>query len=97
MRAMLIVACAAGVAAACGAPPKPVEPRFVEVAVINKAKCGTCHKRIEPGQRTRARLELAFIKHKKRVPMTDANWALMIDYLAADGGSAPPAMPPPPG
>ncbi len=79
-------------AVACGGgePPKTVEPKFAEVAAIHKAKCGACHKRVEPGLRTRDHLETALKPHRKRVPMTEENWSLLIDYLSADGKGATP-------
>ncbi len=89
MRAWWIVRAGAmaglmGAVVACGAaPPKVVDPKFAEVAAIHKAKCGRCHTRVEPGLRTHDHLEDAFKAHRKRVPMSEDNWALMIDYLAA--------------
>ncbi len=84
-RASLIVVpfLAGVVAVACGEPAKTVDPKFAEVAAIHKGKCGRCHKRVEPGKRPRDHLEDAFKTHRKRVPMSDENWALMVDYLAA--------------
>jgi len=87
MRTALMVALLGSVVVACGAtPPKVVDPKFTEVAAIHKAKCGRCHKRVEPGLRARDHLEDAFKSHRKRVPMTEENWALMVDYLAANPG-----------
>ena len=54
-----------------------------DVAQIHRAKCGVCHTRVEPGQRTRAELEAAFPRHRKRVRLSEDEWGRMIDYLAA--------------
>jgi hypothetical protein len=53
------------------------------IANVHRAKCGACHTRVEPGTRTRAQLEAALSRHRKRVRLTEAEWAEMIDYLAA--------------
>jgi hypothetical protein len=86
--------CFGAAVVACGnaEPPKNVDPKFSEVATIHKAKCGRCHKRVEPGQKTRAYLEQALKPHRKRVPMSEDNWSLMVDYLSAD--SSQPSVPP---
>jgi hypothetical protein len=78
-------------ALACsGGPPKNVEPRFAEVAAIHRARCGGCHRRVEPGERSRAKLTVVLPRHHDRVKnLTDAQWALMLDYLSADTKSAP--------
>lgn len=73
--------------AACGGggPPKTVEPRFQEIAAVHHSKCGGCHRRVEPGERTRGALSTALPRHKDRVKnLTDEQWALMLDYLADD-------------
>jgi len=71
--------------AACGPPPRPIDPRFAEIAEVNHAKCGTCHRRVEPGEKSREHLETALKPHRRRVQLTDAQWASMVDFLAADG------------
>lgn len=73
---------------ACGpsAPAKPVEPKFQEVAAIHHSRCGGCHRRVEPGERTRAAFTSALPRHHDRVKnLSDAQWALMLDYLSNDG------------
>ncbi len=59
-----------------------VPPKYVEVAKTHHAACGSCHTRVEPGQRTRAQLEVALAKHHKRVKMADDEWPVLIDYLS---------------
>ena len=41
----------------------------------------------EPKSRTRTQLDTALGRHKNRVHLTPAQWAAMIDYLAASDGS----------
>ena len=82
----------AAFALACGAsgPPKNVEPRFAEVAAIHHARCGGCHRRVEPGERTRAKFTAVLPRHRDRVKnLTEAQWALLLDYLSADAKSPP--------
>ncbi|MEO8874652.1 MAG: hypothetical protein ABI461_03615 [Polyangiaceae bacterium] len=55
-----------------------------DVRAIHRSRCGNCHVRVEPGERTRAELESAFARHRKRVKMSDEEWARMVDYLASD-------------
>jgi len=59
-----------------------VPPKYVEVAQIHHGQCGSCHTRVEPGKRTRTKLESALAKHHKRVKLTDGQWPLLIDYLS---------------
>ena len=82
----MTVACGGSSGSAATSPePSPI-------ARIHKAKCGSCHTRVEPGERTRAQLESAFPRHQKRVHLTDAQWGEMLDYLAArEDAGAPPS------
>jgi hypothetical protein len=57
------------------------------IAAIHAKKCGTCHMAPEPKSRTRAQLDAALGRHRNRVHLTPAQWAAMIDYLAASDGS----------
>ncbi len=86
--ATAIVACGGGT----GGPA--TEPKS-ETARIHRSKCGSCHTRVEPGQRTREQLEAAFPRHRKRVRLTEEQWGEMVDYLAAAPApsSAPPSTP----
>jgi hypothetical protein len=56
-----------------------------DVRNIHRSRCGNCHVRVEPGTRTHAELDEAFRRHRKRVHMSDQEWAKMADYLASDG------------
>lgn len=62
-----------GATTAEGAPP---------IAKVHATKCGNCHTRVEPGQKSREELEDALARHHKRVTLTDGEWRAMIDYLA---------------
>jgi hypothetical protein len=98
VRAMITMAAACATMAtlfACGAPSgsQANAPEPSPIARIHKAKCGSCHVRVEPGQRTRAQLEDAFTRHHKRVRLTEEQWAQMVDYLAARGDAGADASP----
>jgi len=82
-------------AAACGEQAPPVPPGSEHVAQVHRARCGSCHRRVEPGERTRGQLDVALVPHRKRVMLTDAEWLLLIDYLAGTNGG-PPSAPPAP-
>ena len=73
---------------ACGGasgPPRNVDPKFAEVAEIHHTRCGGCHRRVEPGERTREKFTSVLPRHHDRVKnLSDAQWALMLDYLSAD-------------
>ena len=69
-------------ASACGGPPFPEAPEAPRIASVHRARCGQCHKRVEPGERSRSVLEDALGRHRKRVRMAEGDWALMVDYLA---------------
>ena len=81
------LAIALTLAAACGGERPELEARSpgeaTAIARLHKSRCGTCHLRVEPGQRTRAHLEQALSRHRKRVRASEAEWADLIDYLAA--------------
>jgi hypothetical protein len=83
-RALLIILCVGEIACggASGSPGSASAPRS-EIARIHRAKCGSCHVRVEPGERTRAELEAAFPRHHKRARLTEEQWSEMVDYLAA--------------
>ncbi len=91
MRALFILGSFAWLAG-CGSEP-PFDPQSVpaqyrEVAEIHHAKCGGCHKRVEPGMRTREKLEKALVKHRRRVNMSEEQWGLLVEYLSQ---SPPPS------
>jgi hypothetical protein len=65
-----------------------VPERQRHVADVHRAKCGSCHVRVEPGTRTQAELETALARHRKRVHLTEEEWTQMIEYL-----SQPPQSP----
>src|SRR5215472_5434090 len=55
-----------------------------EIARIHRARCGACHVRVEPGQRSRHVLDSALSRHHKRVHLSDEEWGALVNYLAAD-------------
>jgi len=81
--------------ATTSAPASPVAPSSApvaevnaagpvpEIAVVHRARCGACHVRVEPGTRTRTVMTHALLRHRKRVHLTDSQWAALLDYLAA--------------
>jgi hypothetical protein len=60
------------------------------IAAVHAHRCGRCHAPPEPGEYSRARLEDAFTRHKRRVRLTEDQWRAMLQYLAAPQG--PTAM-----
>jgi len=81
------VACGGSGAGASGAQPETsgevtANAAPSEIARIHKSRCGSCHVRVEPGERTREQLKAAFLRHRRRVHLTPEQWQAMIDYLA---------------
>ena len=88
-------------AAACGSSvPAPASAEAPPgggdaIARLHQGRCGACHVRVDPGERSRAQLEEALGRHRGRVRMTEEQWGAMIDYLAAPGSRASHAATPP--
>ena len=78
---------------ACGAPSAPSDQsaELRRIAEMHKSKCESCHKLVQPGTRARDVLDVALARHRKRLKMTEDDWAKMTDYLASHGDAAPPA------
>ncbi len=76
---------------ACAAAPAPGEwatpTERDAIATMHVSKCGSCHAPPVPKTRTRQHIEDAFSRHKKRVRLTDEEWAMMVDYLAMPEGN----------
>jgi hypothetical protein len=83
--AAVVIVAAAMAAPAC--EPPPASGPHAAIARLHRAHCGACHRRVDPGTRTRAQLEGALPRHHNRVHMTDAEWSEMLEYLAADGSA----------
>jgi hypothetical protein len=92
VKAGLLVAClvgSIGAVAACGGESAGGSggganaPAQSEIARIHRARCGSCHVRVEPGERTREQLEAALARHRSRVHISEERWSELIDYLAA--------------
>jgi hypothetical protein len=83
---LAVVALAALATLSCTPPsgganaPEGSGPRIAET---HRAKCGNCHVRVEPGTRSREVLEAALSRHRKRVHLTEAEWAELLEYLAS--------------
>jgi len=84
------------VAACGGANPEPAgsTPEMSAIAHKHRSRCGACHTRVEPGERTREQLEAALARHHKRVRLTEEQWAAMIEYLAAPQATTAASTPP---
>jgi hypothetical protein len=90
-RARLIALLAAPVLLSLGtgcAPEPSVPAGSPPIARVWKSRCGACHTPVEPGTRTKAHLDDALARHKSRVPLTDAEWAEMKDFLAGNSETA---------
>lgn len=83
LSALVLAAC--GGASAGAAAPTASEPQIAEEW---RAKCGNCHRRVEPGTRSRADLEDAWKRHKTRTHLADEQWAELTDFLAAGPSTA---------
>ena len=81
----IVMPIALGGCGASQAPPLEGARAARDVGAIHRARCGACHVRVEPGTRTRAQLEDALGRHRKRVRMSEAEWSKMVDYLAERG------------
>lgn len=75
---------AGGILACSGGSRAPVDapPQTAGISKVHKARCGACHLRVEPGERSRAELETAFTRHRRRVHLSEVEWGEMVDYLA---------------
>lgn len=86
--ASFAAACASGSGLPANAPP---------IAKVWKARCGSCHTRVEPNTRTRAEIDKAMVRHEKRVELTREEWTAMAEWLApAPLPSPAPTLPPAP-
>ena len=63
----------------CGASgPRAAEP---SIASAWRARCGTCHARVEPGEKTIAQLKVVTKSHEKRVRFTPDQWDALVTWL----------------
>ena len=89
MRTIVLTLVLSAAAVGCNTPGVQVPDGARAVATIRTSKCGACHTPPQPGSRTRAHLEDAFTRHRKRVHLSNDQWAAMIDFLAvAEGATA---------
>jgi hypothetical protein len=73
------------------AVPPPASASSDDIGALHRARCGACHVRVEPAQRSREVLVAALARHRKRVHLSEPQWSALIDYLAP---AAPPPLPP---
>jgi hypothetical protein len=90
--ASLVVLVALGGTGACEPPAKTAEVPETQqhVAEVHRARCGNCHVRVEPGTRSHATLEAAFVRHRSRVHLTEDEWSQLVEYLAQSPQQSPP-------
>jgi cytochrome c5 len=79
--AIVVAGAAFGACAPASPPTQPAGPE-PPIAAVHRSKCGACHKLPAPGTRTRAHLEDAFARHRKRVRLSEDEWAALVDFLA---------------
>ena len=79
--AWAVLCCTVAACAPAGSPAN--EPA---IALVHRRQCGRCHAPPETGKHDRPYLEEALAPHRKRVHMSEDEWAQMIDYLAAQPG-----------
>ena len=80
-----------------GCAPTANGPRAAEPAIASvwRARCGTCHARVEPGEKSNAVLKAAAKRHEKRVHLTVEEWDALVAWLSPAAPSPSPTSPPP--
>jgi hypothetical protein len=71
---------AAFAAVACGPEAPPNAPTAVATTI--SSRCGSCHAPPQAGVHTRAALGPVLLLHRRRVRLTEDQWAALLDYLA---------------
>lgn len=71
-----------GLLASACAPAPTLGPDAPPIAHVWVSQCGRCHARVEPGSHTRSELTEALSAHRKRMRLSEAEWAQMVDFLA---------------
>ncbi len=74
-----------------GCSPPATTSTHPPIEATYRARCGSCHMRVEPGSRSREALETALARHRNRVRLTETQWSELVDFLAAPEPSAPAA------
>src|SRR5579872_3180215 len=89
LRRRSTTAAAATLVAVWGAGCAPAGPRGADtaaaappIAAVHARQCGRCHAPPERGEHSRTTLENAFVRHRRRVRLTEDEWAEMAAYLA---------------
>jgi hypothetical protein len=67
-----------------GCAPGANGPRAAEppIASVWRARCGACHARVEPGEKSNAVLKAAAKRHEKRVHLTVEEWDALVAWLS---------------
>lgn len=58
-----------------------------------RSRCGNCHTRIEPGTRSREGLDIALQRHRRRVRLSEHDWATLTNFLMLTPESPAPRAP----
>lgn len=79
---VLLVACGSASTSSSVASPHGTHEEEPKVAGVWRSKCGACHVPVEPGSHSREQLETALSRHRKRVRLSEDQWAELVDFLA---------------
>jgi hypothetical protein len=75
-----------GACVAATPPDGTTPPAEKAIATIHASRCGACHTPPDPRTRTRAYVEEALSRHRKRVRLSSEGWTEMTNYLAIPEG-----------
>lgn len=66
----------------CGGPAGAPQAEQPPIVAVWRTRCGACHVKIQPGERTAPVLRAAEKRHEKRVRLSAAQWDELIAWLA---------------
>lgn len=82
----LILACSCALLVACGGASTrsktAASSAEQQAANVWRSKCGSCHVPVKPGSHPRDELETVLRRHRKRVRLSDDQWAELVNFLA---------------
>jgi hypothetical protein len=84
--AWLVLAPSLGACSAARPPDGSTAPAERAIAAIHASRCGACHTPPDPRTRTRQYALEALSRHRKRVRLSNDEWAEMANYLAIPEG-----------
>jgi cytochrome c5 len=84
-RALLVPLAVGGLALGCATAGAGGAPAGAPGRAAFRAKCGACHARPDPRGRDRAGWDAVLTRHRDRLPLDEAGWRELHDYL---GGGA---------